>query len=514
MTAHIRARWFTKSASIEYIILFGILVLAAYLRLHNVADNPGWYSDEGTHLSIAQNLQQGRVQYLAITESFLLFARLPLFEYILSGTIAIFGSSMATLRGLTAAFGILSVLTLYYVVKRIEANVYLALLAAFLFAIYPQAVLYSRFGFSYNLLVPLVLLLTFGLAEYLRNGQKWALLLAAVCVGIGLISDLIIGSLFLALIVVVIYKNPRDLLWSGPITVMPFGLYALLMLITVPEAFLFDLSYTLSRLGGTSLISQIQNAVQNYTILLSQDFWIPAGIIGLFLLPSPYLRFTSLFIFFSFIFLTGRTAALHSLSAYYTIPILPLPALGAAALICIAVPKMWVMLKTSLEFISYEKLQRGIAGMVIGLIVGLPFAFTLMLLLQYTQGQFPTAIDPFLIKPQDAREVAEYIHGHSEDMDIVIASPGIAWMLNTRTADFQTSVAADGIATVHLPGNLPPQRFAFNPQIHSARYVIVDNLWRNWGVIHIPEVASMLDQLSDWALVFQSGELSVYETPF
>ncbi len=46
-----------------------ILALAAYLRLAYNADNPGWYTDEGTHLAIAQNLAQGRVQYLAVKDS-------------------------------------------------------------------------------------------------------------------------------------------------------------------------------------------------------------------------------------------------------------------------------------------------------------------------------------------------------------------------------------------------------------------------------------------------------------
>src|SRR5690606_33769479 len=186
--------------------------------------------------------------------SFLLFARLPLFEVMLSGFITFFGSSMATLRGLTAVLGILSVGMLYYVVKRLEkANGLLALSAAFLLAIYPQAVLYSRFGFSYNLLVPLALLTCLGLAEYLRTGRKKHLLLAAGCIGVGLISDLIIGAFIFVLLLIALYKNPKDILWSMPVAVFPFALYAVTMLLTVPAAFIFDLNYTLTRLGGLSL---------------------------------------------------------------------------------------------------------------------------------------------------------------------------------------------------------------------------------------------------------------------
>ena len=42
-----------------------------------------------------------------------------------------------------------------------------------MYAIYPQAVVYSRFGFSYNLLTPLVLLATMlGCWEYLSTTRR------------------------------------------------------------------------------------------------------------------------------------------------------------------------------------------------------------------------------------------------------------------------------------------------------------------------------------------------------
>src|SRR3972149_3507224 len=54
-----------------------ILGLTAYVRLAYRADNPGWYTDEGTHLAIAQQLLQGRVEDLALNPSTLLAGRRP-----------------------------------------------------------------------------------------------------------------------------------------------------------------------------------------------------------------------------------------------------------------------------------------------------------------------------------------------------------------------------------------------------------------------------------------------------
>lgn len=56
------------------------------------------------------------------------------------------------------------------------------------------------------------------------------------------------------------------------------------MLLTNPDVFLFDQGFTLTRVSGLTLIDQLQNLALNYTMLLTQDSWILAGVIGLFLL--------------------------------------------------------------------------------------------------------------------------------------------------------------------------------------------------------------------------------------
>jgi 4-amino-4-deoxy-L-arabinose transferase-like glycosyltransferase len=124
----------------EIAALLFILALAAYLRLANNADNPGWYSDEGTHLDIAQNLAHGRIQYLAINQSTLLFSKLPLFEMLLAGLLRAKGGGIGALRTLTGVLGVISVGTLYLVVRRIKKESTLALLSSLMLTIYPQAV--------------------------------------------------------------------------------------------------------------------------------------------------------------------------------------------------------------------------------------------------------------------------------------------------------------------------------------------------------------------------------------
>jgi hypothetical protein len=133
-------------------------------------------------------------------------------------------------------------------------------------------------------------------------------------------------------------------------------------------------------------------------------------------------------------------------------------------------------------------------------------------LVQVRQG-FTTPIDPFLVNAADARAAAAFANAHLGDADVVIASPAVAWQLAGRAADFQMALAATGRATPHLPADLPPERLAFDPRFEGARFVIVDDLWRNWAAVHIPEVDAWLRAMENWPTVFRAGQIVIYQNP-
>jgi hypothetical protein len=539
-----------KSRTRETLVLLLILVLAAYLRLANHADNPGWYTDEGTHLDIAQNLLRGRIQYLAINQSTLLFAKLPLFEALLAGLLGlgVGDGGMGTLRTFTGALGVVSVGLLYLVVRRTQGgkDSTLALLSALVFAIYPQAILYSRFGFSYNLLTPLLLLVCLGLWEYLNitalpgmgiesimvpkgNAvcRRW-LGLAALAIGIGAVSDLWMFSVLVPMVLAVSTRRWRDLLWSLPLLLLPFGVYVAVMLLRSPQAFWFDLRFTLARLGRLSLVAQAKTLALNYTVLVFQDTWVALGIVGLFLLRPIRLQRTVLSLFLLPFVILGRTAALFSLSFYYMIPLLPFVSLGIAVVVkrgashisrtmrdgWLALFRWWSRLP---DQPAWQRLQDRFltigTNLIVCLLIATPFLTSVLSTAGQVRGHFSTQIDPFLINPDDARQVAEFVNARTSPDDVVIASPGVAWLLRANAADFQMSVAVTGRETALLPGDIPEERFAFDPRYTEARFVVVDNLWRNWAVWDVAGVPDMLRQVETWPLVFESGEIEVYASP-
>ncbi len=504
--------------------LVPILALAAYLRLANHTDNPGWYTDEGTHLAIARQLLRGRVQYLAVNQSTLLFARLPLFEVLLAGVLRFGGEGMGALRAFTGTLGVASVGLLYLVVRRMSRDTALALLAALALAIYPQAILYSRFGFSYNLLTPLVLLAFLGLWEYLGTMQRRWLALAALAVGVGAVSDLLMLAFAAPLLIVILWRRWRDVVWAAFLTGLPFGAYAALSLAAAPQAFLFDFRFTLLRLNTLSPAQQLATLADNTATLLTQDAWMAAGLIGLFMLhPSRLLRL-SLLMFLLPLILLGRTVALYSLSAYYLIPLLPFVALGVAALIRCGAPHVGRIVNDGLSAL-FERLNQRVgaglapaqlsigAALIVGMIVATPFVISTARSVANVQSGFQTSIDDFLVNPDDAREAAAFVNAHTRGDELVVASPALAWLFRANAADFQMAAAASGQSTVHVPDDLPSNRFAFDPRVPQARFVVMDKLWRNWAAVNIPAAAEMLRQVQAWPLVLKAGEIEVYRNP-
>ncbi|MBN1813087.1 MAG: glycosyltransferase family 39 protein [Anaerolineae bacterium] len=496
----------------EIVALGLIIALAAYLRLTNVADNPGWYTDEGTHLDIAQNLLSGRAQYLAINQSTLMFAKLPLFELLLAGLLGTFGGGIGTLRALTGALGVVSVGLLYWVVCRTQQgrNPALALLAALMLAIYPQAVVYSRFGFSYNLLTPLVMLTMLGCWEYLSTSRLHWLVLAALTIGLGGVSDLWMFALVAPLALVILKRNWRNLLWSLPLVLLPFGLYAAVMLATAPQAFLFDLNFTLFRLSKLSLLAQVRTLITNYSTLIFQDTWIALGWVGLFLLRPARLRRLSLLLFLLPILILGRTTALYSLGFYYMIPLLPFVGLGVAALLRCGVPYVWQTARQALP--RYRIIALGAASVAL-LVVAIPFVASLESMFRQVRSQFVTPIDPFLIDSKHARSAADFINRHAEPDVVVIASPTLAWLIEANVADVQMATVVAGYSAPDLPTDIPTDRFAFDPHYARARFVIVDNLWHNWAVWNVPGAPDVLHEVETWPPEFTAGEIEVYENP-
>ena len=160
------------------------------------------------------------------------------------------------------------------------------------------------------------------------------------------------------------------------------------------------------------------------------------------------------------------------------------------------------------------RLLTAVPTLITLLILIAPFLLTIQALHHQSQTRFTLSIDPFLVNPLDAQKTADFLAPHLLPHDITIANPAIAWMLPRQTADFQLMVSVSNQATPHLPANIPPNRYAFDPQYQNARFIIIDNLWHHWGLPNIPTLATTTQEIeNNWPLIYQSGEIAIYANP-
>lgn len=479
-----------------------VVMLAGYVRLGNLGDNPAWFTDEGSNLEVAQRLREGKMEYMALGQSTLMVSRMVIFEEMLAGALTLGGDGIGTLRALTGALGVVSVATLFFTARRITGRPVTALAAALGLAIYPQAVITSRFGFSYNLLAPLMLIVLLGLWEYTRSGRRGWLALAAGAAGLGAVSDVWMLAVFAPAAVAIGLRRPRDLLWALPVMALPLGVYLAFLVIHAPEAAWMDIRFVLLRVSDLSPGGQAWNAALNFTVLLSQDFWMPCAVIGFLAAETPNLRRVALLMFVGPMAIIGRTVALYGLSEHYMIPLLPLAAFGAALLAERGTRWMWQTAS-----------HRWAMAAVCAVVIGTPVMVTLALDLEHVQGGFPTPIDPFLTNPGDARKTAEFINAHVRSDDLVIVSPAISWLIHAHTADIQMAIAATGVRTVHFPAGIPAGRWVYDPRVEKVRYVVVDDFWRGWGAANVDGLSALLERVGRWPRVFEAGGIQVFANP-
>jgi 4-amino-4-deoxy-L-arabinose transferase-like glycosyltransferase len=507
--------------------LFFILAIAIYLRFKNLPNNPGWYSDEGTLVEVAQNLTEGKFQYLAINKSTLIAARLPLFPSILALIFSFVEYGITPLRYLSAGLGVITVGLLYWVVINIneEENVLLALTTALFLAIYPPAILYSRLGFSYNLLAPLVVILLWLLYKYLQSGKlKWVLISGFV-VGLGSISDLMMFTFAPVITLIVIYKRWKDLFLALGMTFLPFAVYCLVMFLSQRDAFMYDFNFTFFRLGEIPLIAQYPYIVFNYAALIFKDYWWTLGVIGLFILSEERIKYLALILFFVPVFMLARTASLPGLGLYYLSPVFPIIAFGAASLIFKGTPYALKTLRKGLELFfdqfnfgkKFDKLINmslfiGVS-LILFLVVISPFIITLALGVYQAQTSLRPEISPVLVDVNNAQDVIDYVNFRVKKNDLVLASPAIAWAIDSNAADFQMAIASKGGNTKHFPNDIPQDRFSFDPDYEKADYIIIDPIWINWAVPNMVEVELMVENVKEWPLVYSSGQIEVYQNP-
>jgi 4-amino-4-deoxy-L-arabinose transferase-like glycosyltransferase len=519
-----------KRLLLEIFALLFIVLIAALVRYPNLGVNPGWYSDEGMLVDIANHLNNGEVQYMALKGPLLMVGRPPLFVNLLALAFRLAGPGILTLRILTATLGIISVVMLYLMIRGClgEKGIPLAFLSALMLTLSPMAILYSRVAFSYSLLTPLVLLTMLASWKYANTGNHRWLSVAALAVGIGLLSDFTMLTILVPVLIVVLIHRWRDIFLVLGIALLPILIYFAILLISQPDESLFDLIFLLNRSKGLSLTAYIPAWIMNFGLLLEHDHWFLPALVGVFILkPVRFGQFSLLFWAVPMIIM-ARSLIVAGIGYYYASPLLPIISLGLGSLVLFGIPRISELTREAVSFLltKVNHMSRGlsrgkaesvikvISSVVITAIVLFPMVFYYFNSLYQVNTHLASNLDGFMVDPTSGIAAVEFVNSNVTAEELVIASPALAWALDCRTADFQMALVIDGTETIHFPPGVLSARFAYDTHLVTARFVILDPVWENFGITSIPEVAEMAELIrNEWVLVFEEGDIQVFENP-
>ena len=128
----------------QWFILLLIIIIAVFFRFYNITETPpGLYPDEAMNGNDAvQVLESGDYKIFYPNN----FGREGLFINLQAIAISIFGQEIWVLRAVSAVFGILTVIGLYFLTRFIF-NWQIAALSSFFLAVAFWHVLFSRIGF-------------------------------------------------------------------------------------------------------------------------------------------------------------------------------------------------------------------------------------------------------------------------------------------------------------------------------------------------------------------------------
>ncbi len=507
-----------RKEALAWIYLAGIVALSCYLRFANLRATPGWDADEGYNVSIAQNLEQGRAQIFSLRIAYV--DHPLLFFSIAAVAFRLWGSDILTLRQVAAACGVLATVVLI-LFARAHFGRRIGLLSAGLFAIFPLAVAYNRLGYGYNLLMLITTLYILAQARWLRSGRARDLLLAALLAALGLLTEQEGLYLPLALVTLLLWRRRfrQALAVAGLAVGIPL-VATLLLALPRWSLFVSDLGHAVSRAASGGVVQHAVLLFVGYEQYFEVHYWLLPGLVGLCLV-RPACQRRGLLVLAAF--MLAAVLKVRDVNPFFrtAVPTLPLICLGLSTLIQrgleVAYPRavawfqcLWAAAgagrwsgraaRPSAALAAFILLFSPLAGAAIKDGLGVTFGLRM-------------AIDPYLARDVSAAQAAiDYINQRVGPDDVVLASPQIAWALRCRSADLMQAVAFQGLATAFYPAGLPRRRFAFEPSLSRARFVVIDEFLRRWAQ-EMPAERALLADAGSWPRVFQDGEYEVHERP-
>jgi 4-amino-4-deoxy-L-arabinose transferase-like glycosyltransferase len=505
----------TENLALAFLILMG-LIAAVFFKFYNLRESPGWYSDEGNYIDLAENWMQGKWQNYGITGA-PYSQRPPLNMYITAAAMQVFGVDIGVTRGVSAASSLICVMLVTWLAwKRMGRRE--AILTLWISGVAPWVVMFGRFGMTYNLMAPFFLFTLISLIYYSEKQQTGWLIATAASSALAFATDYlgilcgITAGLFL------LWKRPHSLLLFIPVFLVILAAVFIPVLVVNAPVFFADMIH-LFLWGGQvqSSGSFLLSIIINYSELLRRESWILLGLCGLFLIQDKTTRNTLLITIGLTLLMVTRAYTPVGGGLHYLMHLFPIFALGLSIFILTAFDKVKEVLVKDLAllFARFPRTVSPGAALVAVLVVFTPIIWMVLssfAMTVYSADYLFTGNDDLmLVKPDDADKARSYVNDNVKPGDLVLGSPTLIWGLSTMNrADFLGALAYTG----QKPNNyidVEKSRYSENISLDNARFVILDPLAEEFAPKVLPGMQHWLDEIHTWPMVFEAGTIRVYK---
>jgi hypothetical protein len=504
----------TERLIMAALILMG-LIAAAYFRFYNLRQSPGWYSDEGNYIDLAENWMQGKWQNYGVVGA-PYSQRPPLYMYVTASAMRVFGVDIAVSRGVSATSSLICVILAAWLAWKSQGKRE-GILTLWIAGIAPWVVVFARFGMTYNVMASFFLFSLIAVIYYSHSARPVWLVAASISSALAFSTDYLGILCGLTIGIILLIKRPRALVVFIPIFLATLIIIFIPVLIINTPVFLTDMAH-LFLWGGQiqSSVSPLISIVINYSELLRRESWILLGLCGLFLIKDTTTRNTLLIAVGFTVILVTRAYTPVGGGLHYLMHLFPIFALGLAIFISSAFDKVRDVLTNDFtRFLArFPRTVSPAASLLAILIVFSPIiwmALASFSMTVYSVDYLFTGNDDLLLaKPEDADKARAFINARVEPGELVLGSPSLIWGLKTMNrADFLGALAYTG----EKPNNyiyVDKARYTKVISLHAARFVILDPLAEEFAPKVLPGMQTWLDELHTWPVVFEAGDIRVY----
>lgn len=198
------------------LVLLGILLLAAYMRLWRIADYLTFLGDEGRDVLVVKRMiVDGKLTLLGPTASVGGFFMGPVYYYFMAPFLWLWNLNPVGPAIGVALVGILTVYLVYLLGRRVGGSAYAGFVASLLYALSPVVIRFSRSSWNPNVVPFFSTSLILLLLDIVKKPTAWRFFLIGLILGIGVQMHYVFLFLYpVVLLWLLVHKEQRTYIWG------------------------------------------------------------------------------------------------------------------------------------------------------------------------------------------------------------------------------------------------------------------------------------------------------------